>query len=654
MSSQRIYVPPNQKQKSKKRRTNCLSIKVILDKALLRGSQFVEMNLRIMDEWNYVPRHSKFAIGSCVATTFGVGILVGWRVEDDMHIIRALWNRSGPGSALAYLRRDSVHSVVEAAVGFDVQTTYGTGKVVSYVKGGRKNTSGKYFVKLYGRHKGRVMEFNRCQILSCQGATFVPVTEHIRAAALYRLEVLHYKAKLREQMNAQGGGRKKGMWRNFSEYVDLFANSFSQAISEDPDFDSEFDKFVLHIIDLLDGKKDSADEKKDGDEKKDSDETSLAETDDTTKSPPSPQETVAEEAEPEPTSNWWNWNDLMKAAFCVEPKKKEVKNVTENEDVLRQAKAFEEAHQSAEILIRVLLRTLTVARASVPDRPKLHLALASCHEVLLFVRQILRVQETHTSKQLIEAWFRALHEISETFGPLKQRTAALGVQIGKKFKKHGSIAKRRLLRFVDIVLGDTRLLHALELGDWKLALSRLEVAIVKAGVTDAATCDQLHKGAVMMVSSSNRSMASELFVTVNQYLHSPPLLLISQYKNLAPRKKDRKSKAAAARNTHKMVNFAKVMRIVASPGRSLIRLLTNDDVLVLFDRILVRVFEKDPLCSMVINIYAFNFESFRHLRILNNMSIAGKLWETVLDAIDEELTFATGDIPEQTKYFIEP
>ena len=256
----------------------------------------------------------------------------------------------------------------------------------------------------------------------------------------------------------------------------------------------------------------------DGDEKKDSDETSLAETDDTTKSPPSPQETVAEEAEPEPTSNWWNWNDLMKAAFCVEPKKKEVKNVTENEDVLRQAKAFEEAHQSAEILIRVLLRTLTVARASVPDRPKLHLALASCHEVLLFVRQILRVQETHTSKQLIEAWFRALHEISETFGPLKQRTAALGVQIGKKFKKHGSIAKRRLLRFVDIVLGDTRLLHALELGDWKLALSRLEVAIVKAGVTDAATCDQLHKGAVMMVSSSNRSMGSELFVTVNQYL----------------------------------------------------------------------------------------------------------------------------------------
>lgn len=84
------------------------------------------------------------------------------------------------------------------------------------------------------------------------------------------------------------------------------------------------------------------------------------------------------------------------------------------------------------------------------------------------------------------------------------------------------------------------------------------------------------------------------------------------------------------------------------------RLLTNDEVLSLFDRVLLRVFDKDPVCSTVINIYAFNFNSIRHLRTLNNMSVAGKLWETVLDAIDEELSFATSEIPEQTKYFIEP
>lgn len=72
MSSRRIYVAPNKEPaKSRRRNTNCLAIKVILDKALLRGSKFAEMDLRIMDEWNYIPRHSKFPIGSCVATTFG-------------------------------------------------------------------------------------------------------------------------------------------------------------------------------------------------------------------------------------------------------------------------------------------------------------------------------------------------------------------------------------------------------------------------------------------------------------------------------------------------------------------------------------------------------------------------------------------------------
>jgi len=622
MSSHRICIQPDGKKMSiRKRKTNCLAIKVILDKALLRGSKFFEMNVRIMDEWNYIPRHSKFPIGSCVATTFGVGVLVGWRVEDDMHIVRSLWKRSGPGSGLAYLRRDSVHSVVEAAVGFDVQTTYGAGKVVAYTRGGKANTSGKYSVRMVGRHRGPTIEFNRCQILSCQGATFVPVTEHIRAAALYQLEVLHYKAKLREQMlNAPSKGiRDKGMWRNFSEYVDLFANSFSKAIAEDPDFDDEVDKFVSHIINLLDGKKDSDMNQNPIDPETVNQTIGIC--------PPSPtrDNDTNNPIEAAATVGWnmnMNINDMF-GCFFVDPCL-DNKNSHESQDVLLQAQAFEEAHDSAEILIRVLMRTITVARASVPDRPKLHLALASIHEALLFVRQILRVQKKHTSRKLVEAWFRALKEISTTFGPLKERTAALGVQIAKKFRKHGNIAKRRILRFVDIVLGDTQLLHALELGDWKKSWSRLEKAIVQAHITDATTCEQLHKGVAMM------------------------------HKNLAPRKKDRKSKAAAARNGQKMMNLAKMFKVIASPGRSILRLLARDEVLELCDRVLVRVFEKDPLCSMVINIYAWNFKSMRHLRTLNNMSIAGKLWETVLDAIDEELTFVTSEIPEQTKYFIEP
>jgi hypothetical protein len=158
-------------------------------------------------------------------------VLVGWRVEDDMHIIRSLWNRSGPGSGLAFLRRNCLHSVVEAAVGFDVETRLGSGVVEGYVRGGKENTDGKYFVHLKskGRYQDRVIEFKRNQILSCRMAKFIPVTEHIRAAALYQLEILHYKARVREHMLndlAASNERQKGTWRKFSEYIDLFAGKY--------------------------------------------------------------------------------------------------------------------------------------------------------------------------------------------------------------------------------------------------------------------------------------------------------------------------------------------------------------------------------------------------------------------------------------------
>ena len=236
------YISPSKKQHKwstvtgQRERTNCLAIKVVLDKAILRGSHFAEMNIRIMDEWNWIPRFSKYPIGSCVATTYGIGVLVGWRVEDDMHIIRSLWNRSGPGSGLAYLRRECLHSVVEAAIGFDVETRIGSGVVQGYIQGGKENRNGKYFVHLKseGRYQNKIVEFKRNQITCCRMAKFIPVTEHIRAAALYQLEILHYKARIREHMLNEPVAstcRKSGTWRKFSEYVDLFAGEFIDLIT---------------------------------------------------------------------------------------------------------------------------------------------------------------------------------------------------------------------------------------------------------------------------------------------------------------------------------------------------------------------------------------------------------------------------------------
>jgi len=617
VSSRRCFVQSNQPSNMiGNERTNCLVIKVILDKCILRGCRFAEMNLRIMDEWNYTPCHSKFPIGSCVATTFGVGVLVGWRVEDDMHIIRSLWNRSGPGSAVAYFRRDSIHSVVQAAVGFDVETTYGSGKVVGYVRGGKQNITGKYHIRMdhetrfKGRmlNRNRVVEFSRFQILSCRGAIFVPVTEHIRAAALYQLELLHYKARLREQTLKVGGARKKGTWRNFSEYVDLFAVSFSKAIAEEPEFDREYNKFISHIITFLEGGEGSADSNSSSaqqDEMKESVDSSA------TSDPVVPEDQVT-----------WSLQDIFKCIWTEDVTK--VDMFAEEKEIMSQIQAFEEAHDSAMILIRVLMRTTAVARASVSNRPKLNMALSMILEGLILIRQLLRIHKKHTSSDLVQAWFRTLHGISTTFGPLRQRTAALWDKILEKLHRHGTVAKRRLLRFVDICLGDTLLLPALELGDWKTALLRFEAAIVKSEIADKKTCEQLRKGIKIL------------------------------YQNIAPRKKDKHTRAAAARSGQKAMTLAKLFKIVATPGRSILKLLTKDDVLDMFDRVLVRVFEKDPVCSMMINIFANHFYSIRHLRYLNNMAITGKLWETVLDAVDEELSFATAEFPEQTQEFLKP
>jgi hypothetical protein len=174
--------------------------------------------------------------------------------------------------------------------------------------------------------------------------------------------------------------------------------------------------------------------------------------------------------------------------------------VREEKQIMSQTQAFEEAHDSVLVLIRVLMRTTIVARASVSNRPKLHIALSMIHEGLLLIRQLLRIHKKHTSTKLLQAWFRTINEISTTFGPWRQRTAALWDKMLRKLSKHGTVAKRRLLRFVDICLGDTLLLPALELGDWKTSILRFEASIVKSEIADKKTCEQLRKGVKILVS----------------------------------------------------------------------------------------------------------------------------------------------------------
>jgi hypothetical protein len=195
VSSKRIFVarkalrPPTGG--GKRYEPNCLSVTAKLDKSFLRDGEFAEITIRILDEWSprYMPRHSKFSIGACVATAYGVGVLVGWRVEDDCHVVRALWQRRGPGAAHAYLNRNAIHATITAAIGFNVQTNLGEGKVLAYVSAGRDFRSGRYCVAIQGeeeRYKDQAY-FSPKNIKSCPGARFLPILEHIRKSIWYML-----------------------------------------------------------------------------------------------------------------------------------------------------------------------------------------------------------------------------------------------------------------------------------------------------------------------------------------------------------------------------------------------------------------------------------------------------------------------------------
>ena len=78
----------------------------------------------------------------------------------------------------------------------------------------------------------------------------------------------------------------------------------------------------------------------------------------------------------------------------------------------------------------------------------------------------------------------------------------------------------------------------------------------------------------------------------------------------------------------------------------MLKLISHDAILSLFERILVRVFRNNSSDIQTINIYASIFTSFHHLRLLGNISIAGKLWMPLLDAADEEFVWAVSNMPD--------
>ena len=641
VSSKRICVfEKNNMPQSGNRGTNCLTITVNLDKCFLRNGQFATMTLRIMDKWGskYMPKHSKLPMGSCVATSFGLGVLVGWRVEDDVHIVRSLWQHRGSGSACAYLRRDSIHATMEAAVGFEANTTHGRGTVVGYVNGGPEFKSGRYFVAITeegSRHHRHVLELNRMDVLSCESAKFIPTVEHIRAAAQYQLQIDRYNELRDAKSNYEEISNK--MWGDFSKHFDILWKSFLRAIEEDHEFDDGMNEFIQNCVNFL-NQLDSPDYEGtpfspsgNGYDIDNFDASIYIHATDCSTSQCSSKNAssaIAAGDGEKPDSGFWLMNNMFEIfqsnrdAHDAEGDRDNPINLEGIEIQCTPRRRSDKNYARAFAMLRTLTKTVTLAKAACADEPSFKMGLSVCHEFLLFVKTVIKVQQKNMNHESLMIWRSAWDEIVAVFGPVHRRLRKIGEGIAERMEKHGRRAKVRLLRFVDIIVQDDVLFLALEQGDWTRCAQQFESAIVEANIIDEQSREHYRKTA--------------------QFLYN-------HFSSATSR-----SNGAADRNNEKMAQFLMAIQLFAAPRKALLELFLRDSVLEMLERIFVRAFSKDEVASRMLNIHCSNIQTLRQFRMLKDFTIAGKLWIPLLDAADEEFSWAVSKLPANAQEYLSP
>lgn len=238
------------------------------------------------------------------------------------------------------------------------------------------------------------------------------------------------------------------------------------------------------------------------------------------------------------------------------------------------------------------------------------------------MRNVLKVIYQNRSKRTTDIWKGALQDFASTFGPMKARIQRICLGIAQRMEKQGRKAKARALQLIDIIIGDEKLLVAMEQGDWALCLTRVENALIKSKVVQKESLFYYRKTAQYIYSHVQSSVTS--------------------------------NEGAAARNNEKMALMGHVLRSVAAPRRSLLRLLLDNNVLEILERILVRVYCREELSSRMLSIHASNFHSLRHLRILKDISVAGRMWRPLLDAADEEFSWVVSNMPNNSKEIMCP
>eukprot|EP00903_Cladosiphon_okamuranus_P011757 g11052.t1 len=119
----------------------------------------------------------RFEPGTCVETTLGTGVVVDFRPDDDVHVVR-MWKPRGAGSARAYLNPASIlRGDLPAAVGIRVKTPDGEGIVASFMGGGNGDGT-KADVFLVELRNGETVLVEAGSI-SCPVAKVMPLVEKV-------------------------------------------------------------------------------------------------------------------------------------------------------------------------------------------------------------------------------------------------------------------------------------------------------------------------------------------------------------------------------------------------------------------------------------------------------------------------------------------
>ncbi|KAL3902589.1 MAG: hypothetical protein SGILL_010773, partial [Bacillariaceae sp.] len=288
---------------------------------------------------------------------------------------------------------------------------------------------------------------------------------------------------------------------------------------------------------------------------------------------------------------------------------------------------FDRFYKRANAVVRTLMRTVTMAQAACADEPDFKLALSIVYEFLLFIKTVIKVQRKNMNPDSLVVWRRAWEEIISctvlvSSSSIVNANNLFTVTCSERMEKQGRKAKVRLLRFVDILVQDETLIMAVEHGEWARCAKQVELALVRAKIIQESSREHYHRTALFL---------HDHFASANA-----------------------KSKSAAARNNKKMERFLMFLQLLASPRKALLKLFLQDSFLDALERILVRVFGAQDAASRMLTIHSSNFQTLRQFRMLKDFTIAGKFWIPLLDAADEELSWAVSSLPDNAKDYLSP